>query len=262
MLSIKPRGAPGCQCKAILAISWSDTHSLLSSLGWFSSPVLKWIMRVCSEISFWSHTLKTLPYCCHCSVVTCLQPTAVLLSLPHVWHSCFVSFCGWFEAGKPEPPTLSRTGGLPSPRGACAALGGHSFVFNYSESISSVLLETVHDPCFSLARVLCWGEASACCFSAATKECFLLPLPSQSPQTLPLPWERCFGTGHWNFRREMFSCLSMTGISFFLITGVRCWSDWQIHMWPAQGKAAVSLPVVFFFFLKKPPKNLENIWCL
>lgn len=182
----------------------------------------------CPEFSFLTHSQKTHPYCCQCSVVTCLQPPAVLLCLPHIWHSCLVSFWGWFEAEKPKPPLLSQTGGLPSPQGVCTALGGHSFTFNSSESISSAPLETVHDPCFSLARVLCWGEASAWWFSAAAKEFFLLPLPSQSPQTLPLPPEPCFGTGHWNFHWGMFSCLSTTGISFFLITGVRCCSDWQI----------------------------------
>lgn len=35
MLCINPHGAPGCQCEAVLEISWSDTHILLSSLGWF-----------------------------------------------------------------------------------------------------------------------------------------------------------------------------------------------------------------------------------
>lgn len=55
-------------------------------------------------------------------------------------------------------------------------------MFNYSKSISSAPLEMVHDPCFSLARVLRLGEASVCWFSAAAKKHFLI-LPSRSPQT-------------------------------------------------------------------------------
>lgn len=108
---------------------------------------------------------------------------------------CFTVWLVWSR--KTWTPHAQSDGGLPSPRGACAALGGHSFMFNYSESISSVPLEIVHDPCFSLARLLCWGGASACWFSVAAKECFPLPLPSQSPQTLSLPRECCFGTRHW-----------------------------------------------------------------
>lgn len=93
-------------------------------------------------------------------------------------------------------------------------------MFNYSKSISSAPLEMVHDPCFSLARVLRLGEASVCWFSAAAKKCFRL-LPSRSPQThtaqLPLPWEHCFGSGPLNFHSGMLHRLSVTGISFFLM---------------------------------------------
>lgn len=35
MTCIKPHEAPGCQCKATVEFSWSDSHILLSSLGLF-----------------------------------------------------------------------------------------------------------------------------------------------------------------------------------------------------------------------------------
>lgn len=97
-------------------------------------------------------------------------------------------------------------------------------MFSYSESISSAPLETVHHLCFSLATVFCLGEASGCWFSAAAKKHFLL-WHSRCPQTreLPVAQEHCFGTGSLSFHSEMLDCRSATGISFFLMAGVRCW---------------------------------------
>lgn len=192
-----------------------------------SSPAWKCIMRV-SWVFFLKPLSENSPLllsvlCGH----LCADPSCAPLPPSHLaLMFCFILGLVWSRKPKLTPAQSDR--GLPSPQGVCTALGGHNFTLNSSESISSAPLETVHDPCFSLARVLCWGEASAWWFSAAAKESFLLPLPSQSPQTLPLPPEPCSGTGHWNFHWGMFSFLSTTGISFFLITGVRCWSDWQI----------------------------------
>lgn len=225
MLCIKPCGAPGCRCKAVLEISWSDTHILLLTLEWFFfffvccleahlEGVLRflygatlWKLNLTAAIALWSPAFS--PQLCS---------SASLMSDTHV---LFHSVAG-LKQENPNPPCSVGQGGSHHPK-ECAQL----WEGTASRSVT-VRVETVHDPCFSLARVLCWGQASAWWFSAAARESFLLPLPSQSPQTLPLPRDCCFGTRHWNFHWGMFSCLSTTAISFFLITGVRCWSDWQV----------------------------------
>ena len=104
-------------------------------------------------------------------------PSASLMSEP-AFH--FILAAGLKQKNMNTPCSVTQGGSQPR-RGACAARGGHSFMFNYSKSISSAPLGMVHYPYFSLARVLCLGEASVCWFSAAATKCFLL-LPSRSPQ--------------------------------------------------------------------------------
>lgn len=183
------------------------------------------ILWGCPEVSFWSHTQKTQPYCCHCSMVTYLQPTAVLLCLPHIWHSCFVWFCGWFEAGKPKPPHAQSGRGAPiTPRS----------VHSSGRPQLHVQLQWEHLKCtpgsspwplslLGQSPVLRRGISMVlfCCSQGVFSSPFAFPV---SPDTA----SPRFGTRHWNFHWGMLSCLSSTGISFFLITGVRCWSDWQI----------------------------------
>ena len=88
-------------------------------------------------------------------MVTCVQPPAVLLCLPHIWHSCFVSFWGWFEAENPNLPLLSQTGGSHHPK-ECAQL----WEATTSRSIP-VRASQVHPWKQSMTPVSPWPESCA-----------------------------------------------------------------------------------------------------